>query len=140
MSDSANPLIDDERPVAPDTAARPAAKAAGRAPIPRGKHARERVLRAALELLADEGITGFTMEAVASRAGASKATVYRHWASPAALLVDGMDLAFQPLPQPAAAPPAAPAPARWRRGPGNASPSSTNPLGHRLNLSRKASP
>ena len=101
MSDSANPLIDDERPVAPDTAARPAAKAAGRAPIPRGKHARERVLRAALELLADEGIAGFTMEAVASRAGASKATVYRHWASPAALLVDGMDLAFRPLPQPA---------------------------------------
>jgi len=40
------------------------------------------------------------MEAVALRAGASKATVYRHWSSPAALLVDAMDLGFQPLPLP----------------------------------------
>jgi len=59
------------------------------------------VLRAALELLADEGMTGFTMEAVAHRAGASKATVYRRWPSRGALLVDAMDSSFQPLPLPA---------------------------------------
>lgn len=73
----------------------------GRAPIPRGEHARERVLQAALELLAEEGLPGFTIEAVAQRAGASKATVYRRWASRAALLVDAMELAFQPFPFPA---------------------------------------
>jgi AcrR family transcriptional regulator len=72
-----------------------------RGPIPRGARARERVLRAALEVLADHGMPGFTMEAIAHRAGASKATIYRHWASPAALLVDAMDMSFQPLPLPA---------------------------------------
>jgi AcrR family transcriptional regulator len=44
---------------------------------------------------------GFTFEAIAHRAGASKATVYRHWASPATLLVDAMDASFQPFPLPA---------------------------------------
>lgn len=70
-----------------------------RAPIPRGVRARERVLRAALEVLAERGMSGFTMEAVAEQAGASKATVYRHWKSRVALLVDAMDLAF-PAPAP----------------------------------------
>jgi AcrR family transcriptional regulator len=58
-------------------------------------------MRAALEVLADHGMPGFTMEAIAHRAGASKATLYRHWSSPAALLVDAMDISFQPLPLPA---------------------------------------
>jgi AcrR family transcriptional regulator len=73
---------------------------AGKVPIPRGARARERVLRAALEVLAEHGMPGFTMEAIAQRAGASKATLYRHWTSPAALLVDAMDMSFQPLPLP----------------------------------------
>jgi AcrR family transcriptional regulator len=68
-----------------------------RTPIPRGDRARERILRAALQVLADQGLPGFTMEAVARRAGASKATVYRRWASQSALLVDTMDAGFQPL-------------------------------------------
>jgi len=59
------------------------------------------VLEAALDLLADRGLPGFTMEAVAQRAGASKATLYRHWRSPGALLVDAMDLSFRPFPPPA---------------------------------------
>src|SRR5215472_13295812 len=77
------------------------AKGMPRARIPRGPRARARVLRAALEVLADHGMPGFTMEAIAHRAGASKATLYRHWSSPAALLVDAMDMSFQPLPLPA---------------------------------------
>lgn len=72
-----------------------------RAPILRGPHARERVLRAALEVLAERGMSGFTMEAVAEQAQASKATVYRHWKSRISLLVDAMDLAFPPFPPPA---------------------------------------
>jgi AcrR family transcriptional regulator len=55
------------------------------------------VLRAALDVLADDGMPGFTIESVARRAGASKATVYRHWSSPSALLVDAMDAQFRPL-------------------------------------------
>ena len=73
---------------------------AGRQPISRGAGARRRVLRAALEVLDESGLAGFTMEAVARRAGASKATVYRHWASSGALLVNAMDTTFQPLPVP----------------------------------------
>jgi AcrR family transcriptional regulator len=64
----------------------------------RGEHARRRVLRAALEVLAESGMPGFTVEAVARRAGASKATLYRHWPSASALLVDAMDAEFRPLP------------------------------------------
>ena len=78
-----------------------AIKRSTRARIPRGERARERVLQAALELLADRGMPGFNIEAVAQRAGASKATVYRHWRSPAALLVDTMDMSFRPFPLPA---------------------------------------
>lgn len=77
-----------------DTTAHPSP----RTPIPRGDRARVRILRAALEVLADEGLGGFSMEAVARRAGASKATVYRRWTSQSELLVDAMDTGFQPLP------------------------------------------
>jgi AcrR family transcriptional regulator len=69
-------------------------------PIPRGERARERVLRAALGVLADDGMPGFTMEAVAQRAGASKATLYRRWTSRAALLVDAMELVSEPFAPP----------------------------------------
>jgi AcrR family transcriptional regulator len=68
-----------------------------RAPLGRGEHARRRVLRAALDVLADDGMSGFTVESVARRAGASKATVYRHWPTPSALLVDAMDAEFRPM-------------------------------------------
>jgi AcrR family transcriptional regulator len=72
-----------------------------RVPITRGRRARERVLQAALEVLASRGLPGLTMEAIAQRAGASKATVYRHWRSPGEILVDAMDLSFQPFALPA---------------------------------------
>lgn len=71
-------------------------------PILRGEHARQRVLRAALEVLAEQGLPGFTIDAVASRAGASKATLYRRWTSRTALLIQAMDeLASRQLPVPA---------------------------------------
>src|SRR5258708_16321211 len=72
-----------------------------RSPIHRGERARERVLRAALEVLAERGLPGLTMEAIAQRAGASKATVYRHWRSPGDVLVHAMDMSFQPFTAPA---------------------------------------
>ncbi len=68
------------------------------APLGRGQHARDRVMHAALAVLADEGMAGFTMEAIARRAGAGKSTLYRHWSSPAALLIDAMDAEFRPTP------------------------------------------
>ena len=55
-------------------------------------------MRAALDVLTESGMAGFNMEAIARRARASKATLYRRWSSPAALLVDAMDAEFQPFP------------------------------------------
>jgi AcrR family transcriptional regulator len=69
-------------------------------PISRGAGARKRVLQAALQVLDEHGLPGFTMEAVARHAGASKATLYRHWPTAGALLVEAMDATFQPLPVP----------------------------------------
>jgi AcrR family transcriptional regulator len=84
---------------AADQAASPTARVE-RLPIGRGERARARVLRAALEVLAEGGLPGFTMEAVALRAGASKTTLYRRWPSRMAMLVDAMDRAFPPLEAP----------------------------------------
>jgi AcrR family transcriptional regulator len=58
------------------------------------------MLTAALEVLDDAGLAGFTMEAVARRAGASKATLYRRWPTTGALLVDAMDATYRPFPAP----------------------------------------
>jgi AcrR family transcriptional regulator len=74
------------------------AQTAARETLGRGEHARRRVLVAALEVLTEGGMPGFTMESVARRAGASKATLYRHWPSASALLVDAMDAEFRPAP------------------------------------------
>jgi AcrR family transcriptional regulator len=68
--------------------------------ISRGAGARRRVIEAALEVLGRDGLPGFTMEAVARRAGASKATLYRRWPTTGALLVEAMDATFRPFPAP----------------------------------------
>jgi AcrR family transcriptional regulator len=52
------------------------------------KDAHEKVLRAALVLIAENGIEGTSMDAIAAASGVSKATVYKHWASKDALLID----------------------------------------------------
>ena len=78
---------------------RPGSAEAG-TPISRGAGARQRVLRAALRVLDEHGLAGFTMEAVARSAGASKATLYRHWPTSGALMIDAMDATFQPFPAP----------------------------------------
>lgn len=70
------------------------------ASVRRGEHARRRVLEAALAQLAEEGASRFSMDRVAARAHASKATLYRRWPGAAALLVDAMEHAFQPFPVP----------------------------------------
>lgn len=86
------------RPLVPPAVGHP--RADPRRPISRGAGARQRVLQAALQVLDADGLPGFTMEAVARRAGASKATLYRHWPTAGALMVDAMDATFQPFPAP----------------------------------------
>ncbi|MDH3463360.1 MAG: TetR/AcrR family transcriptional regulator, partial [Acidimicrobiia bacterium] len=62
---------------------------------PRDAAVGERVLDAALEVLKDEGFAGLTIEAIADRAGVSKATMYRRWDSKETLLVDAVARAVE---------------------------------------------
>lgn len=61
---------------------------------PRGRkrdHSRDTdILEAALDVLAEVGAAGITMDLVAERAGAGKATIYRRWASKADLVIDAV--------------------------------------------------
>jgi AcrR family transcriptional regulator len=58
---------------------------------PRVEGVREsEILVAALDVLAESGYDRLTMDAVAQRARASKATLYRRWSSKAALVIDAL--------------------------------------------------
>ncbi|HET7035203.1 MAG TPA: TetR/AcrR family transcriptional regulator [Thermomicrobiaceae bacterium] len=48
---------------------------------PRSRAAQQAILDATLELLAESGFEGMSVEAVAERAGVGKATIYRRWKS-----------------------------------------------------------
>ena len=54
----------------------------------RVRHSKEVVMATTYELLAEEGLAGVTVDAVARRSGVAKTTIYRHWPSREALLLD----------------------------------------------------
>ncbi|MEQ3625772.1 MAG: TetR-like C-terminal domain-containing protein [Celeribacter sp.] len=56
---------------------------------PRQEATKLRILKAANAILEETGIAGFTIEAVAARAGAGRTTIYRWWSSKGALAVAG---------------------------------------------------
>ncbi|MFC5948402.1 TetR/AcrR family transcriptional regulator [Pseudonocardia lutea] len=64
-----------------------ASPAAGR---PRDPDVDRRVTRAAVELFGSQGWAGFSVEAVARRAGVGKASIYLRWPSKEALLVGAL--------------------------------------------------
>src|SRR4051794_7036973 len=67
------------------------AVAAARRPGRRRDEAKDdAILLATRELLAERGFDGMTMDAVADRAGAGKATVYRRWPSKVQLTIDAI--------------------------------------------------
>lgn len=57
---------------------------------PRDEVARARILEAALQLLEELGFASATTDAIAERAGASKATIYRWWPDKAAVLMEAL--------------------------------------------------
>ncbi len=63
------------------------AKGPGR---PRSERAHEAILDATLDLLVEEGFTRMSVEAVATRAGVGKATIYRRWSSKADLVAEAV--------------------------------------------------
>ena len=57
---------------------------------PRVERSKAVIIEATLALLAEEGVGGLTVDAVAARAGVGKATVYRHWSSRAELILEAI--------------------------------------------------
>ncbi len=52
------------------------------------ERSRQTVLSAALELLGESGVGGFSVDEVARRSGVAKTTIYRHWPTREALVVE----------------------------------------------------
>lgn len=67
---------------------------------PRVMRSKTAILEATAELISEHGFPGVSIEAVAARSGAAKTTVYRHWPSREALVIEAFGLC--------AGPPAAP--------------------------------
>ncbi len=63
---------------------------------PRSERTRRAILEAAADLLFSEGLEAMTIEAVAHRAGCSKATIYKWWPSKAAVVADAFFAAVIP--------------------------------------------
>ena len=61
---------------------------------------RQNVLASTVEALVEGGVERLTIDAVAARSGVAKTTIYRHWPSKAALVIDGVASAMHPLPTP----------------------------------------
>ena len=74
----------------PDTAA----GVGSRRGRPRSEARRQAILRAAFELLGEHGLEATSMDAVADRAGVSKATIYRWWDSKELLALDALYAAW----------------------------------------------
>ena len=57
---------------------------------PRSAQAHKAIIDATLELLAEEGFQGLSIEAVAAKAGVGKTTIYRRWASKEELVMEAL--------------------------------------------------
>lgn len=57
---------------------------------PRSERARTAILEAAGELMLEGGLAAATIQAIATRAGVSRATVYKWWSSPGEVALDGL--------------------------------------------------
>jgi AcrR family transcriptional regulator len=59
---------------------------------PRSPELEERMLSASLEVLAENGFSGLTVEAICARAGVPKATFYRRWSAPIEAALDALKI------------------------------------------------
>ncbi len=67
---------------------------------PRSEEANAKILEAAVGLLFEKGLDGFTIDEVASRSGVAKTTIYRHFSSGNEVLVTALDSTIRPFPTP----------------------------------------
>ena len=59
-------------------------------PVRRNERSRRAILRAALDLLAETGYADLTIEAIATRAGVGKQTIYRWWRGKGSVILDAL--------------------------------------------------
>lgn len=62
--------------------------------------AREKAIAAAQQVIARDGVGGFTIDAVARSSGVAKTTIYRHFASGNELMIAAIDCLITPFPTP----------------------------------------
>lgn len=67
---------------------------------PRSIYADQAILQATLDLLAEVGYQSMSIEAIASRAGVGKTTIYRRYTSKAELVADAIESVREDLPIP----------------------------------------
>src|SRR5450759_1441547 len=68
---------------------------------PRSATSQKAILATAIEILLEQGLTSMSMDDLAKRAGVSKATIYRWWASKELLALDALATEWaQPTPSP----------------------------------------
>lgn len=67
---------------------------------PRSEEAQQKVLTAAVDLVAKAGVSGFTVDAVAKASGVAKTTIYRRWSSADELLIAALDCSIEQLATP----------------------------------------
>ena len=60
------------------------------ASLPRGSQREKAILEAAISMLMEVGYEEMTIDALAARAKASKATIYRHWSGKAEIVADAL--------------------------------------------------
>jgi AcrR family transcriptional regulator len=90
-----------ENPAAGGRVAEGPAGGGGSRGRPRSQEADRAIMAATVNLLAEKGLAGMSIEEVAKRAGVGKATIYRRWPSKGLLALDAFVEAFreqQPLP------------------------------------------
>jgi AcrR family transcriptional regulator len=67
---------------------------------PRSEQVERAIVEATLDLLARHGVSGASIEAVASEAGVAKTTIYRRWPSKDELILDALARLKGPIPLP----------------------------------------
>jgi AcrR family transcriptional regulator len=63
---------------------------------PRVTRSRAKVLACAVELLAERGLAGTSVEAIVERSGVAKTTIYRHWPTRGDVILDAIDACIEP--------------------------------------------
>ena len=67
-------------------------------PDPRIARTKQKVRAATLELLAEHGMSGLTIERVAARSGVAKSSIYRYWPNLPPLVLDAFQTVSPPAP------------------------------------------